>query len=184
MFVGNVYAKMLKTTEATNNLSMDTVDISLEEYMESNNGDLVLFEPSKFYSPGDKIQFVSQVKNLGVDSYIRLKVTFNNLEVNNDNNARSPLSEMIHFASYDETDWVYKNGYLYCTDVLKEGETASTFEVINIPLEWDNSYANHQFDVDITAEAIQSKNFEVDITSEDPWGSIQPQKTVRSRLNN
>lgn len=184
LLVGNVYAKHFSITEVINNLFMDTVDISLEEYMELENGELVLFKPAEILIPGDTISYVSQINNLGVDCYIRLKVSFSNLYKDGiENNELDPL-DMTHIKNIDESQWVYRNGYLYYVDVLKEGETVLLPQKINTPVEWNNSYAKHQFDVDITAEAIQSKNFEVDITSENPWGSIQPQKTIRSRLFN
>lgn len=181
--IGGALATITSTNEVINHVSIDTVDIELDEYMYKDD-QLVKFEYDKLIYPGDLIPLIPQIKNKGVDAYIRIKIDFPQFK-----NADESVKETLDVLSLDDINgfehekWVYQDDYYYYQDVLKEEQAIHLFESIQVPTEWGNEYQSMSFDVVVEVDAVQVKNFTPDYTSSNPWGNVTPEKTVRTRMD-
>lgn len=181
--IGGVLATISTTNKVINKVSIDTVDIELNEYMVKDD-QLVDFEYIDYIYPGNLISLVPQVKNLGVDAYIRMKIDFSQFEDEEESiNESLEILSLTNVNGFEDEKWIYKNGYYYFQDILKEEQVISLFESIQIPSEWDNSYQALSFDVNVEVDAVQAKNFLPDYESTNPWGDVVPEKTVRTRMD-
>lgn len=149
-----------------NTLNMDTVDIELNELENSEDG-LVKFQPIEYISPAQQISYIPQIVNKGIDCYVRAKISIDDQFLN---------------AEGIESKWVTcKDGYLYYTDVLKEDESINIFDIIKVNENIDSSSELQKCNITVKVDAIQSRNFTPDFSSDMPFGSHEIQDTVRSR---
>ena len=101
--------------------------------------------------PGEVILLNSIIKNLGVDCYIRAKITYkvNDTEYDERN-----------YISGDYNNWNKVDDYYYYDSVLEKKDSLDLFDSIKIPKELENQSDNNQIIVDIKVEAIQAKHFD------------------------
>lgn len=112
--------------------------------------------------PHDIICEKPSIKNNGTDCYIRAKITVSDEEIENS----------IEVAGLNEK-WIAKDdGYFYYTDVLKNKDVISIFESARLG-DIDKKYQSSNFDFDIMVDAIQSKNFIINLDSQHPWGGVE-----------
>ena len=169
-FISGILANITDMLSVVNNLAVDTVDIELTQKMIRNNN-LVDFENNDVVLPGQSISFIPNISNAGVDCYVRVKLETDVLSYDD-------------FQSFNEK-WKYNplDDYFYYTEVLNEEKTIEVFQSFTIPDSWSNEMADESFIVNMTAEAIQSRNFYPNFDSNDPWNGEKAEKTVRARLD-
>lgn len=162
--------------ETVNNLKIDTVDIELQEFqLDENSSEIEFVNPTQ-QIPGATISKIPRVYNKGSDCWLRVKLDFS---IDDENLETVNIDDLNGFV-FD--NWVKgDDGYYYLIQVLSENDDINIFDSVTIPSEWGNEYKDKNIFVDVTAEAIQTKNFTPDFSSGKPWGVEKAEECVRSR---
>ena len=148
MCISGIYSlsNEMKTTE--NTLSTSAVDIELKEYNGSNEP---FSEDGKIVWPGDEIELVPRVNNLGIECYLRVKITYTI-----DNEKFNELD----YIDGNYSSWDKKEDYYYYDPVLEKGGSIDLFRKVSIPDNLSNKYQGKEVKVHIVVEAIQARNFD------------------------
>ena len=151
----------------TNHIETGVIDIELDEYQSRDDGGLVPWEDKTKILPGDEISKIPRITNKGYDCYVRAKLNFS--------------SDVISDYYYGlGENWVLcKDGYLYYTEVLKNGEYTDIFQGIKIPTDFSQDFEEETFQLIIDVDAIQIQNFVPDYDAEHPWGDIKIEKCIQ-----
>lgn len=175
MYTGFLYASLTDTVSVENNLSMDTVDISLKNLTVQNGKEADFFFNDTLL-PGKTVSWIPEISNKGVDCYLRAKISIVNCSGSSEN------LDLSHISGISD-EWVYKenDSFYYYRGVLEEDESVDLFDGLTIPSEWGNDVISNVYNVDIRVDAVQKRNFELNTDSDDPWHGIEAEKTVRSR---
>ena len=98
------------------------------------------------------------VENTGdVDMYVRIALA-TNVESMQDGVEKLPFDDHITL-NINKTDWTEKDGYYYYNRVLKPGEaTEPLFTTVSFDANMGNEYMNARVQIDVDAQAVQSKN--------------------------
>ncbi len=168
--VSGILASVTDIVSVINNLNIDTVDIVLNQEMIKDDKKTEFINDG-IVVPGQTVSIIPNITNAGVDCYIRFKVETDVLTYDN-------------FEGFDKK-WKFNplDNYFYYTEVLNEEKSIDVFQSFTIPSSWNNEMADEKFNVEMIAEAIQSRNFHPNFDSEDPWNGQQAEKTVRTRLD-
>ena len=174
MLVSGIYALTNNVIVTSGNiLTTNSVDIDLKEYLvdESQSENLYDGENITVY-PGSKISIVPKITNRGSNCYVRAKLDFeiDNNKIESSNNYIFDVSEK----------WKKYGDYYYFNSILNNNETIEIFNKIKIPSNLSKEYSGKNIIVSVTADAIQSDNFNPDYTLEDPWYNIKIEKSVDS----
>ena len=163
MSISGIYAltnEVINNTEST--VSTSYVDIEIKEY----NGDNTEFtEDGKNVMPGEDISLVPRINNLGIDCYIRAKLsyTINGREY-----------DELEFIDGNYKNWTKDNGYYYYGSILNKNGSVDLFNNVHIP-DSLSSQDNSTIVVNIVVEAVQAKNFDGEISS---WNGVNVIKAV------
>ncbi len=148
-------------TEVINNISVGDISIALCEYETDDDGAETEYRNPKRVLPGEIVSKTVRVTNLANPAWIRVKLTY------------LPADGMKDFPpsciALADDYWIERGGYYYRTRPLESGEEADFIRGIRIPSFWGNEAAGKDFEIAITAEAVQEANFIPDFTAEDPW---------------
>lgn len=152
------------------------VDIELNEYTIDNNGQKVKCHEIKNVIPGEKISKVIEItcKPGSADCYIRTKININN---KNEELTENENLITIKNLDIDKTKWLYCNqdGYWYYNlKLTQDSNSAILFTKIDMPLKINNMFALEEFEINVTVESIQAKNFTPNFNedSKNPWFGI------------
>lgn len=174
--VARVIAYFTDTATVTNHVKMGIVDIELKEYTIDESGNKVEWKDAKAVLPGETLSKIPEISCVqgAADCYIRAKIEITSKDENLMNNAEMITLDNLNI---DTDKWYYceEDGYFYYKEILTdESESATLFTEVSIPGEWDNIWSLEELFIDITAESIQSKNFEPDFSegSTNPWPGI------------
>lgn len=150
-----------------NNISSGSVDISLEEYEEGIDGELVEYTGSRELLPGTKISKIPRIENNGNSCYVRTKLDFSIDELNE--------------SYYGMPEgWVKcSDDYWYYTDVIKHDDYVNIFEGIQVPEDFSSVNMGKDAKLEIAVDAIQADNFIPDYDSNSPWGIVEIKKLVK-----
>jgi hypothetical protein len=151
-----------------NNISTGDIDITLEELELDANNNMVAYNGGDLTSPktvfpGQTVSKIIRITNNAETAWIRTQAEFQSSSGMNQVN-----ESMLKGIS---SDWVKRGGYYYYTKPVKKGDKNAIyfFKEVVIPSTWTERDSEKQFQVDITAQAIQTKNFNPDFDSSDPW---------------
>lgn len=154
-----VHAAVLEyRTEVTNHIETGNIKISVKDYMLDENGKETEFHFDGEIVPGDYISKIPRVQNESSDCYIRIQTKYET-EVED-------MGDQCIVGRSD--DWIKRGTYWYYQPVLQKGEKVDFYTGIQFP-NWDNQAMEKTILMDLTVEAIQSRNFEPDYSLEDPW---------------
>lgn len=156
-----VYA--LSSVSVENHASTGIVDIQLAEY-QLMGGKEEAWVDNPLILPGMQISKIPRISNRGNDCYVRVKFQFKEQEAG--------MERGIYGI---EEDWQQReDGYYYYTKILKTGEHVDLFQgfVVLADLSQEK-YENQQMNLEIHADAIQSRNFSPDFEEEAPWGEVE-----------
>jgi len=175
MIVGGTLAWFTDKDTATNVVTLGNINIELTETNPVPGGD-----PVKGIAydamPGAELAKDPTVTNVGDnDAYVRLAVAI--APVENDpayaalsdadkDEVDANLAALAEAIAYNKTAFTKVGNYFYYTankGVLAPAATATLFDKVVLPGEWDNTMANIQFNIVVTAEAIQVDNNEAAI---------------------
>lgn len=172
MTISGIYAISTNTIFTSENIfSTDSVNIDLIEYMKKNDNSEVLYDGKKrIVFPGNNVSLIPKVINLGANCYIRAKVTFEaDKDVFEDNNNYI----------FDISDkWKKYGDYYYYSDVVNTGEKIEIFNNVKIPTNLPEKYSGKNIIVTVSADAIQSDNFNPNYSLADPWYGEKVAKSV------
>ena len=165
MCISGIYAlsSELSTNETT--ISTSAVEIELKEFNGSNEP---FSEDGKVVMPGEEISLVPRVNNLGIECYLRMKITYT---INNEEYS------VLDYVSGNYSTWEYKDGYYYYGSTLKEEESIDLFNKISIPDNLSNSYQGKKVIIQFVVEAIQAKNFDGN------WDGIEIKESVNRTID-
>jgi len=146
--VSGIYAMangVINNTESI--LSTHYVDIKLEEYQ----NDEPYIKEDEVVMPGELIPLNSRINNIGIDCYVRAKITYtlNNIEYNE-----------LDYIDGDYKNWAQKGDYYYYNSILQQKEIINLFDKIQIPSELTKESENDKVIVHILVEAVQAKHFD------------------------
>lgn len=147
--VGATLAYFTDKDSALNVVTMGNVNIELTEDAWTYGDDGITG-----VTPGQKIAknpTITLDAN-SLDAYVRMKLTVNGLS---DDDAKDVLDEL----NIQDGWTLAEDGYYYYAQPLtQQNKTATLFTEVTIPYGWNNDYANVEFSIDVTAEAIQANN--------------------------
>ena len=166
MIVSGVYALTIQNTSAA--INTGEVDIKIKFYKLNNLNEEVEYE-NFVLLPGDVTSFVPKVLNLGADCYLRIKIDYINSDVNFED-------YVVNFSD----DFEKHGEYYYYKNVLKSGENVKIFDAIMVPENIESMIDDHSFVFNVTAEAVQEKNYTPNYTLDNPWEGITPEKNENS----
>lgn len=161
-FFGRLETYALTSVDVINHLETGIIDIGIKEYR-NVNGKEAAWEDNLTVLPGDSISKIPRIYNYGADCYVRVKITFREVEELTENNL---LGMSNNWMKADD-------GYYYYKEILKTGKTADVFCGLKIQRNLSESMSEKTFYIDIDADAIQSKNFIPDFESASPWGRVE-----------
>ncbi len=148
MCISGIYSLSSEINDTETTVSTGAVDIKLEEF---NGNNEPFTEDGKVVMPGEEISLVPKVNNLGIECYLRTKITYtiNNEEYNE-----------LDYINGNYAIWEYKDGYYYYGSTLNKEESVELFNKISIPANLIPSDYGKEVIVNILVEAIQAKNFD------------------------
>ena len=175
--ISGIVAYFTDTVEVKNHLTMGIVDIDLKEYTLNEDNEKVEWSDKVDIVPGEVISKIPEINVVSgsVDCYIRAKV-----EINCRDSELQEKSEMLKLENLnvDEEKWFYceEDGYFYYKTILTDkSDPVVLFSEVEIPADLDNVWSLEEFTIDVSVDAIQSKNFEPNFEegSTTPWPGIE-----------
>ena len=149
MSISGIYSIAGEIEKVETGLSTDAVDIGIKEYNQNNEP---FEEDGKVVMPGDEIGLIPRISNLGIDCYLRAKITY------------AIGDEYFSVSDYIEgnyLNWTKKGEYYYYDGVFESGNSIDLFDKLVIPT-LSSKYGGKSVISHIIVEAIQSKNFDGD----------------------
>ena len=148
MCISGIYSLSNEINDTETTLSTGAVEIELKEY---NGNDELFSEDGKLVMPGEEISLVPRVNNLGIECYLRVKITYtiDSEEINE-----------IDYINGNYSSWNKEDGYYYYDSVLEKNGSVDLFNNVSIPDNLLNEYQGNEVKVRIVVEAVQAKNFD------------------------
>ncbi|MBR2744148.1 MAG: hypothetical protein IKE01_02475 [Clostridia bacterium] len=154
-----------------NSLSTGAVNIELVEYMKNDNNEEVPYSaPTEKVSPGQEIGLIEKIKNYGAECYVRAKITVDGIE----------LQDVTDFVKEIPEEWQKIGEHYYYKKSLNVDEEVPIFKRVVIPVNLPNEAKGATIKLKVVAEAIQTKNFEPDFSSDNPWDNVEIEQCVDS----
>ena len=167
--VGATLAYFTDSDSATNVVTMGHVNIELTEpawkYDEKGITNV---------SPGQTIEKDPTItlQEGSLDAYIRVKLEVEGLE-------KEEAADVIKLIKLNEGWTLEEDGYYYYKNKLTSDTSSTTmFNQVTIPHEWDNSYIDKAFNINVYAEAIQADNLAENFINENGTWNIEPEKIL------
>lgn len=166
--VGSTLAYFSDTENTTNVVTMGHVNIELTEPNyegNSNDGEVINIVPNQKIVKDPTIA----LKGDSRPAYIRVKLEFLD---KNDALLSAEIKEALIARLYagedklvDSVDWYHDEtgdpDYWYYKNILSTTEQKVVmFDSVIIPADWGNEWVKESFKINVTAEAIQTENFE------------------------
>jgi len=173
-------ARVIKQYTFSQNVYMDTVDVQLNEYMHDEKGNTVPFKYDGTVVPLQKIEKMTLVENKGAECYIRVKMAI----VQDKQEVRELTSEEM--INLNDQFILHDDGYYYLEHSLKENESIVFIEGVLMPEKELHEYLEDDIEsivFETKLEAIQKRNFDQDLNSNDPWQGVAVQKCIISRMD-
>lgn len=171
MGISGIYATT--TQIASEQTSTNGVDIKIRTFkLNSENIEVRDEDSNKVVLPAEIISFIPKIENLGAKCYVRVKIFY----INEDIEAETYITGISN-------EWKKHGEYYYYKNALNTKEIMELFDTIKIPQNISEITSSKKIKLEITAEAIQEKNFEPDYTKDDPWQGIIPTKSVNTEYN-
>lgn len=151
--IGATLAYFTDSDTETNVVTMGHVDIDLDEPIfsqENENNTITGVVPNQ---PIYKDPIIS-VQQGSEDAYIRAKIEFTGLD-------DTQIKQLRANINVDKSKWYYNetDQYYYYQGTLLAGQEVYLFDTVVIPASWGNEIADETFQIKVTAEAIQARNF-------------------------
>ena len=148
MCITGIYSLNNDIKETENTLSTSAVDIDLKEY---NSNDELFSEDGKMVMPGEEVSLIPRVYNLGIDCYIRAKITYT---------LEGRTFDITNYIEGNYTSWNKKGEYYYYDSVLNKNDSVDLFNKVSIPDVITSNDQGKKIVINIVVDAIQQKNFD------------------------
>ena len=172
LLLGTAGIYAFREVTATYQAGTGKVDIELEERMMAD-GEEKPWIMEEQVLPGQILSRIARIRNQAADCYVRALITFSD-----GTGVEEGLTDQNLLGM--SGDWIKKGLYFYYQKPLEENASVEIFTGIQVPTEWDTRYDTEQqiqpyytdntWDLQVKVDAIQSKNFIPDFSSETPWG--------------
>jgi hypothetical protein len=160
MCISGIYSLETDLKEENTTISTSAVEIDLKEYDINNNE---FTDNGKVVMPGEEIAFIPKVNNLGVDCYLRAKITYTI-----DNNSYNELD----YIDGNYKSWDKRDGYYYYNPVFSKSTSLEIFNKVTIPSNLPASDLGKKVIISIIVEAIQARNFDGN------WDGIEIKESI------
>ena len=161
MCISGIYSLSNEVINSTESLiSTSAVDITLNEY---TSYDEPFMENGKVVMPGDVVDLIPRIDNVGIDCYLRAKLSYN---INGEDR------NVEDYLLGDYKNWNKNGDYYYYDGILRNGEFLDIFNQVSIPDNLSNAYEGKHVIINIVVEAIQEKNFDGN------WEGIAIKKSI------
>ena len=141
-------------------LSTSAVDIEIKEYNQNNEP---FSEDGKLVMPGDEIMLIPRINNLGIECYIRAKITYT---IDNKN------FDVLSYIKGNYSSWKKDGDYYYYNSVLDKEGHVDLFNRIMIPKNLSSAYQGKKVVIHMVVDAIQERNFDGN------WNNIEIKKSI------
>ena len=150
MSISGIYALTTELKDVETTISTSAVEINITEYDSYNNE---FNQNGKIVMPGEVISLVPRVHNLGVDCYLRTKITctINNKKYNE-----------FNYIDGNYKNWNKKGDYYYYSPIFTKNNDLDIFNIITIPTNLPDADQGKKVILNIVVEAIQAKHFDGD----------------------
>jgi len=154
IFAGSTLAYFTASETAHNVITTGSLSMDLVE--ETTGGKPWPKEGIKGVMPGMVVDKIPYVVNTGdIDFYTRMSVSMKVTA----SDGKTILSDKHISLDYNIKDWTEKNGVYYYNGVVKSGkQTEPLFTKVTFDTKMNNAYMNARVEIDVHAEAVQSKN--------------------------
>ena len=149
-----------------NVITSGKVNIALHEWADKEHNKP--FKDKTGVMPGTKVTKIVEVENTGTGAaFVRLRVETEVLSA--EGQKMDPQHVRLDF---NQTDWIYQDGYYYYARSLQPGETTvPLFTSVTFAAEMDNTSQNATAHVNVSAYAVQSANNGDDPLNAEGWPS-------------
>ena len=167
MLCGTTASGAVQEGEVTTTIRSGEVRIRMHRYGDEKKEKG--WEDLEHILPGQKITMITEIENLGENCLIRYQMT-----------AKQKVIGRFRSRPFrDSGNCVRKGEYFYHTDVVKHGETVRLYSIY-----FTRDLGTGEEDeirIHVAADAIQSRNFTPDFTSEHPWGRSGHSESIREK---
>lgn len=146
MCISGIYSLTDEMNKTESGLSTSAVDIEIKEYNQNNEP---FQDDGKVVMPGDEIILIPRVNNLGIECYLRAKITYT---------IRDESFNVEDHINGNYSSWTKSGEYYYYDGVFDKEASVDLFNKVTIP-NLSNDYYGSIIVVHIVVEAIQAKNF-------------------------
>lgn len=159
MCISGIYSLTDEMNKTESGLSTSAVDIEIKEYNQNNEP---FQDDGKVVMPGDEIILIPRVNNLGIECYLRAKITYT---------IRDESFNVEDYINGNYSSWTKSGEYYYYDGVFDKEASVDLFNKATIP-NLSNDYYGSIIVVHIVVEAIQAKNFDGN------WEGIEIKESV------
>ena len=159
MCISGIYSLTDEMNKTESGLSTSAVDIEIKEYNQNNEP---FQDDGKVVMPGDEIILIPRVNNLGIECYLRAKITYT---------IRDESFNVEDHINGNYSSWTKSGEYYYYDGVFDKEASVDLFNKVTIP-NLSNNYYGSIIVVHIVVEAIQAKNFDGN------WEGIEIKESV------
>lgn len=155
MITSCIFAYENNATNVDGNFSTKAVNIEVKQ-LENNNGIISDFTNKPIINIDSDISMIPRITNLGIDCYVRAKIDFSISNSLNDD-----------YIIDIDSNWIKQGEYYYYKNILETGKTLDLFTTIK--LNNKKTYIGQDATFNITVDAVQAKNFDVDFNRDNIW---------------
>ena len=159
MCISGIYSLTDEMSKTESGLSTSAVDIEIKEYNQNNEP---FQDDGKAVMPGDEIILIPRVNNLGIECYLRTKITYT---------IRGEEFNVTDYIDGNYSSWTKNGEYYYHDGILNKEASIDLFNKVKIP-NLSNDYYGSTIVIHIIVEAIQAKNFDGN------WEGIEIKESV------
>ena len=169
VLVMSISGIMAMENSTNGSIATGKVDIEIKEFTVNSDNEEVLYNVEKNQvSLGEEVTLIPRIYNLNENAYIRVKVILENSDID--------ISSWISGVS---ADWKKVGDYYYYISEVDKNCYVQFFDTIKFPENF-NEDENVEYRIQVIAEAIQTKNFNQDLSLENPWKNVAIEKMVDS----
>ena len=164
LVTSGIVAYYSTSSAVSKTFNMGVIDVSLKTFVNINDN-IIEYTSNDLEITNNQFSYIPIVynENKSGDCYVRVKTYINtsNDSVLVDSNRVFNLNENVSYGS---------DGYFYYKSILSPSNNVKFYD--GIVLEDINDYKNETLRVVSVVEAIQVQNFDVNFTTNTPWGDL------------
>jgi len=160
MCISGIYSLSDEMNNTESGVSTSAVDIEIKEYNQDNE---LFSEDGKIVMPGDEIILIPRINNLGIDCYLRAKITYT---IDNEE------FDILNYINGNYSSWTKDGEYYYYDSIFEREDSIDLFNRIVIPDNLSSDYQGKTVVVHTIVDAVQARNFDGN------WTNVEIKKSV------